>query len=140
MAGVYSCDFRILPWLLENAAAWQNVWGFTGWCSHDIDPAIKGFLSLEYAQGVSDQQNRVKLRGKTLSTLAEQWGKNPPAVISRSVALVIPEKALSKTGDAADWSIAKQYMNLVSREVPPALVLQSRAGDKLMSRAERSKS
>jgi hypothetical protein len=100
MAGVYSCDFRILPWLFENAAAYQNVGGFTGWRSHDTDPAMKGFVSLECALGVLHQQNRVKLLEKTLSTLAEQWRKNPPAVISRSVALVIREKALSKTADA----------------------------------------
>jgi hypothetical protein len=31
--------------LLENAAACQNLWGFTWWCSHDIDPAMKGFLT-----------------------------------------------------------------------------------------------
>jgi endo-1,4-beta-mannosidase len=116
--------------LLANAAAGQNVWGFTWWCSHDIDPAMKGFLSLEYTLGVLDQQNRVKPLGTTLSTLADEWRKNPPAVISRSVALVIPDKGLSKKGDVADWSIAKQYMDLVSGGVRPAIVLESRAGDK----------
>ncbi len=84
--------------LLENAAACQNAWGFTWWCSHDIDPAMKEFLSLEYTLGVFDQQNRVKPLGPTLSSLADEWRKNPPAVISRSVALVIPEKGLSKKG------------------------------------------
>jgi hypothetical protein len=116
--------------LLQNAAACQNVWGFTWWCSHDIDPAMKGFLSLEYALGVLDQQNRVKPLGRTLSKLAEEWRKNPPAVISRPVALVIPDKGLSKSGDPADWSIAKQYMDLVSRGVRPAIVLESRVENK----------
>jgi hypothetical protein len=91
---------------------------------------MKGFLSLEYTLGVLDQQNRVKPLGTTLSKLAEQWRKNPPAVISRSVALVIPDKGLFKRADVADWSIAKQYMDLVSRGVRPAIVLESRAGDK----------
>ena len=97
---------------------------------------MKGFLSLEYALGVLDQQNRVKPLGKTLSKLADAWRKNPPAVISRSLALVIPDKGLSKKGDVADWSIAKQYMDLVGRGRRPAIVLESRAGDKsyLMSR------
>ena len=116
--------------LLQNAAACQNVWSFTWWCSHDIDPAMKGFLSLEYTLGVLDQQNRVKLLGKTLSTLAEQWRKNPPGCAFSLRSAGNPDKGLSKTGDAADWSIAKQYMDLVSRGVPPAIVLQSRAGDK----------
>jgi hypothetical protein len=125
--------------LLENAAACQNVWGFTGWCSHDIDPAMKGFLSLEYTLGVFDQQNRVKTLGKALSKLADEWRKNPPAVISRSVVLVINDKGLSKKGDVADWSIAKQYMDLVSRGVRPAIVLESRAGEQRDRRADRSR-
>jgi hypothetical protein len=77
-----------------------------------------------------DQQNRVKPLGRTLSKLAEEWRTNPPAVISRPVALVIPDKGLSKKGDAADWSIAKQYMDAVSRGLRPAIVLESRSGDK----------
>jgi hypothetical protein len=72
----------------------------------------------------------VKPLGITLSKLAEEWRKNPPAVISFSVAPVIPDKGLSKKADAADWSIAKQYMHLVSRGVRPAIMLESRAGDK----------
>jgi hypothetical protein len=116
--------------LLQNAAACQNVWGFTWWCSHDIDPGMKGFLSLEYTLGVLDRQNRVKPLGRTLSKLAAEWRRNPPAVISRPVALVIPDKGLSKAGDPADWSIAKQYMDLLSRGVRPAIVLESRVGDK----------
>jgi hypothetical protein len=68
----------------------------------------EGFLSLEYTLGVLDQQNRVKPLGPTLSSLADEWRKNPPAVIFRSVALVIPDKGLSKKkGDVADWSVAK---------------------------------
>ena len=116
--------------LLEGAAACQNVWGFTWWCSHDIDPAMKGFLSLEYGLGVLDRQNRVKPLGRTLSKLAEEWRRNPPTVISRPVALVIPDEGLSKAADPADWSIAKQYMDLVSRGARPAIVLESRAADK----------
>jgi hypothetical protein len=82
----------------------------------------------------------VKPLGTTLSTFAEQLRKNPPAEISRSVALVIPDKGLSKKGDVADWSIAKQYMDLVSRGARAAIVPESRAEDKLISRAEGSKS
>jgi hypothetical protein len=59
---------------------------------------MKGFLSLEYRLGVLDQQNRVKPLGRTLSGLADEWRKNPPAVISGSVALVIADKGLSKKG------------------------------------------
>jgi hypothetical protein len=103
MPEAYVCEYATRR--LENAAARHNVWGFTRWCSHDIDPAMKGFLSLEYTLGVLDQQNPVKPLGRTLSTLADEWRKNPwrknpPAVISRSVALVIPDKGLSKKGQS----------------------------------------
>ena len=58
---MYSCDFRILPRRLQNAAACQKVLGFTGLCSHDIDPVMKGCLSLDYTLVVLDQLNRAKL-------------------------------------------------------------------------------
>jgi hypothetical protein len=89
--------------------------------------------------GVLDQQNRVKPLGRTLSSLAEEWRKNPPAVISRSVALVIPDKGLPKKGRG----------RLARREIiygpgQSRAVTGNRAGEppgtKLISRAEGSKS
>jgi hypothetical protein len=57
--------------LLRNAASCGNIWGFTWWCSHDIDPMIGGFLNLEYTLGVLDSKNQVKPIGKTIAKLAE---------------------------------------------------------------------
>jgi hypothetical protein len=62
--------------LLKNAAACQNVWGFTWWCRHDIDPALKGFLSLEFTLGALHQQNQVQPLGTTLSS-PNNGAKNP---------------------------------------------------------------
>ena len=56
-------------------------------------------------------------------------------MLSRSEALVIRQWAF-QNGRRGRLSLAKQYMDLVSRGVPPAIVLQSRAGDKAISRAE----
>jgi hypothetical protein len=111
--------------LLENAAACQNVWGFTWWCSHDIDPAMKGLLSLEYTRGVLDQQNRVKPLGTTLSTLAEMAEESAGCDFSLRSAGDSRQRAFQKKGGVADWSIAKQYMDLVSRGVQPG----NRAGE-----------
>lgn len=127
MPETYLPDYAI--GLLSNVASCANVWGITWWCSHDIDPAIEGFLSLEYGLGVLDQQNRVKPLGKTLTRLAEDWRKNQPQALTRPTALVIPDAGLSNRGDVADWSIAKQYMDLVNRGVRPSIVLESRSGD-----------
>ena len=116
--------------LLQNAAECQRVWGFTWWCSHDINPAMKGFLSLEYGLGLLDQRNRMKPLGKALSGLFTEWRKHPPAEIARPVALVIPDRGLSKKSGSADWSLATQYMDLVKGGVRPAIVLESRVDDK----------
>jgi hypothetical protein len=35
--------------IVRNAAETGKAWGITWWCSHDIDPAIGGFGSLEYS-------------------------------------------------------------------------------------------
>lgn len=115
--------------LLTNAASCRNVWGITWWCSHDIDSAMKGFLSLEYGLGVLDRRNRVKPIGKLLSGLTEEWHRHPPSALMRRTALLIPDTGLSSSEDVADWSIAKQYMDLVARGVRPAIVLRSRAHD-----------
>jgi hypothetical protein len=58
-------------------------------------------------------------------------------MISRSVALAIPHKRLSKRDDVADCSIAKPYVNLVSRGVRPAIVPECRAGDKAYLKSRR---
>jgi hypothetical protein len=110
--------------LLENAAACQNVWGFTWRCSDDIDPAMKGFLSLEYRRGVLHQQNRVKPLGTTLSTLAEMAEESAGCDFSLRSAADSRQRAFQKKGDVADWSIAKQYMDH-SRGVQPG----NRAGE-----------
>lgn len=33
---------------VRAAASCSNLWGFTWWCSHDIDPVFGGFWSIEY--------------------------------------------------------------------------------------------
>ncbi len=115
--------------LLQNAASCGNLWGFTWWCSHDIDPSIKGFLSLEYSLGVLDSKNRPKPVGKALAKLAEEMRRTPPGRLSRSTALVIPDNGFPLPGDGGGWCVAKQFMQLIAQGIRPTIILESRAQD-----------
>jgi hypothetical protein len=115
--------------LLRNAASCGNIWGFTWWCSHDIDPGLKGFLGLEYALGVLDQKNRVKPIGGMLAKLAEEMRRAPVEELARPTALVIPDGQFAGSGDTPGWQVAKQFMGMIAGGVRPAIILESRAQD-----------
>jgi endo-1,4-beta-mannosidase len=115
--------------LIRNAASCGHIWGFTWWCSHDIDPSIKGFDSLEYTLGVLDQKNRVKPIGRMLARLAREMQSHPVREFERSTALVIPDGRFPGTGESPGWTVGKQFMELVAQGVRPAIILESRAGD-----------
>ncbi len=114
---------------IRNAATCANVWGFTWWSSHDLDPRLKGFAKLEYDLGLLDTANRVKPAGKALSRLIREFRQRPPEVIPRPVALVISDDLLSAKPYPPDWGIAKPYMDLVAHGVRPAVVLEARLED-----------
>jgi len=114
---------------VRNVVNTGKAWGITWWASHDIEPAIKGFDSLEYTLGLLEVHNRPKPLGRRLAALAEELRRAPPVVAPRSVALVIPDHGLSRKTSPADWTYAKPYMDLVGQGKHPAIVLKSRAGD-----------
>jgi hypothetical protein len=114
--------------LLRNAMDCGNLWGITWWCSHDIDPSIKGFLSLEYGLGVLDTKNRVKPIGRKLASLASEMRRNPPSAIERPVAMVIPDR-FEGSGKLPGWNIARQYMDRIAEKQRLAIVLESRSHD-----------
>jgi hypothetical protein len=100
---VYSCDFRILPWLLQNAAACQNVWGFTGLCSHDIDPR--------------------SCRCRTMAVESAGWGfslRSPGDSRQRAF----------QNGRRGRLEHRETIYGPGESRVLPAIVLQRRAGDK----------
>ena len=121
--------------LLRNAASCGNLWGFTWWCSHDVDPAIRGFLSLEYTLGVLDVKNRVKPMGKTLAKLAEEFRRTPPPRLERPLAIVIPDQKAGVQNETRDFSILKQFADLLGEGRRPAIILESRSHDEDYLRA-----
>jgi len=121
--------------VVRNIVSTGKVWGITWWCSHDIDPAIKGFASLEYGLGLLDLQNKPKPLGRKFAAMASEIRRASPEIAPRKTALVIPDRGLSAKPWPPDWTYATPYMALVSRGEPPAIVLESRAGDQDYLRA-----
>jgi endo-1,4-beta-mannosidase len=114
---------------VRNVVSTGKSWGITWWCSHDIDPAIKGFDSLEYTLGLLDLQNKPKPLGRKLAELAEEMRRTPPEIAGRTVALVIPDRGLSQKTWPPDWTYGSPYMDLIAQGKRPAIVLASRAKD-----------
>jgi endo-1,4-beta-mannosidase len=114
---------------IRNAASCASVWGFTWWCSHDLNPRLKGFASLEYSLGLLDRDNHVKPSGELISKLIREFRDRPPEVIPRPVAVVISDEMFSMKAYPPDWKVGKAYMDLVATGVRPAIVLENRLKD-----------
>jgi len=115
--------------LVRNAVGTGKLWGVTWWCSHDFDPSIKGFDDLEYQLGLLDREGRPKPLGRKFAALARELRDVPQNGGSRSTALVVPDRGLSKETWPPDWRWGKPFMKLVERGKNPAIVLASRAKD-----------
>jgi hypothetical protein len=114
---------------IRNAATCEGLWGFTWWCSHDLNPRLKGFAKLEYDLGLLDADNRVKPAGRLVAQLAGEFRRRPPEPLPRPVALVVSDEMLSSKPYPPQWTMAKPFMDLVAQRVRPAIVLESRLGD-----------
>lgn len=151
LAYAYQADLRRRVWVEEvgTSAEWmpesylpefmehtvKNIvntgksWGVTWWSSHDIDPAIKGFDSLEYTLGLLDLQNKPKPLGRRFAALTEEFRRTPLELPDHPLALVIPDHGLSPKTWPPDWTYGKPYMELVAQGKRPTIVLESRAKD-----------
>jgi hypothetical protein len=114
---------------VRNAVSTGKSWGVTWWSSHDIDPAIKGFDSLEYTLGLLDLQNKPKPLGRKLAALAEELRRAPPEITDRTVALVIPDHGLSQKAGPSDWTYGAPYVELIAQGKRATIVLETRAQD-----------
>jgi len=121
--------------VVASVAGTGKAWGITWWSSHDIDPGVKGFDSLEYTLGLLDLDNKPKPLGRKFSALARELRRKPPPAAQRRLALVIPDRGLSQKNWPPDWTYGRAFMNLVARGNTPAIVLESRARDKEYLRA-----
>jgi hypothetical protein len=121
--------------VVRNATETGKVTGITWWCSHDLDPAIKGFDNLEYTLGLIGQDNKPKPLGKQLAALSEKLRNAQTSPTNRRTALVIPDRGLSQKPWPPDWKYGNAYMKLVSQGKKPCIVLESRAHEEGYLRA-----
>jgi len=127
MPGSYLPEF--MEHTVRNIVNTGKSCGVTWWSSHDIDPNIKGFESVEYTLGLLDLQNKPKATGRKFAVLAEEYRRTPPETPDHPVALVIPDHGLSHKTWTPDWTYGKPYMDLVVQGKRPTIVLESRAQD-----------
>lgn len=140
---VWVQEFGASPdWMPENiisdfaeqtiikALTCENVWGFTWWCSHNLDRKLEGFHSLEYDLGLLDHMNNVKSVGKRMAELIKRYKANPIEAIERPIALVLPDELFAcnkedyQYPDNPGWKLAKQYMSLIDEGIRPSIVLE----------------
>lgn len=112
---------------VRNVMATGKAWGITWWCSHDIDQAVKGFGADEYHMGLLDLRNRPKPAGRRFAQLAAEFRRSRLEPPRRKTALVIPARGLSTNRHPPDWKYAQAWMNLITRGVTPAIVLESQS-------------
>lgn len=115
--------------VLHNAADTGVLWGLTWWCSHDIDPAIKGFPRLEYSLGLIDHKNHVKPRGRIIAAAFQELRAGTFSSTARKTALVVPDSGLSPKPNPPDWTYGDAFMKLIARGKKSCIVLKSRSGD-----------
>ena len=115
--------------LVRNAASTGKLWGITWWCSHDFDPAVKGFDPMEYQLGLLDRAGRPKPLGRKFAELVRELSGTPQTGGDRRVALVIPDRGLSEKAWPPDWSWATPFMKLLQRGKRPTIVLASRQNE-----------
>lgn len=108
---------------IRTMASCDHLFGITWWDSHDLNPKLSGYVNLEYDLGVFTNDRKLKPIGKTIKRLIAEFDQHPPAPISRTSALVLPD-------DMIPWDgFFEPFMNLIDQGTRPAVVLQSKAGD-----------
>jgi hypothetical protein len=112
---------------VRHALSCEGVWGFTWWCSHDLNPQLRGFDQLEYDLGLFDHENRLKPIGREVARLIATLREERPQPTGRTVALVIDDEPFQPTQPQPDWRVAAKFMALVADGIRPAIVLKRNA-------------
>lgn len=100
----------------------KNLWGFTWWCSHDIDRRLDCFDPLEYDLGLIGTDNKVKPLGKAVAELiSEIRGGLKPAPLSAGRSIVVD------TEETGSLEYLAAYGKLLRRGEHAGFVLKERA-------------
>ncbi|HKU66486.1 MAG TPA: hypothetical protein VJP85_01805 [Candidatus Baltobacteraceae bacterium] len=107
---------------IRNAASCDHLFGITWWCSHDVNPHLRGFNRLEYDLGLYTNDRQLKPLGRAISDLIDEFDRTPPQPLRRERALVIPD-------DEGSDALLARYVRSVDEGVRPQIVLASRTND-----------
>lgn len=100
----------------------ENLWGFTWWCSHDIDRSLDTFDPLEYDLGLIGRDNKIKPLGKVVAELIREVrsGMAPEPLVSDK-GIVIEQ------GKVNGLEYLAAYAKLLSKGEHAKFVLSERA-------------
>lgn len=107
---------------LDVIADIPNCYGFTWWCSHDLQNEMRGFNLLEYDLGILDSENNPKPYAKIISDRITKY-KNITTLPS------VRKKALLYRTEFETWDNFERYLKLVRRGVKPAIIQPEHAKD-----------
>jgi hypothetical protein len=108
---------------IRNAASCDHLFGITWWCSHDVNPRLRGFNRLEYDLGLYTNDRRLKPLGRMVRDLIAEFDRTPAQVAPRPAALVIRDNAGSD-------GILERYAHAIRSGTRPQIVLASRSTDR----------
>ena len=103
------------------AARCDSLWGFTWWCSHDIDKRLREFQPLEYGLGLLDGNNRPKPLADYIGKCIEDMkrGEKLPD-LKKGAAIVIDESEPAAGSTAPRTPISSGRANTADSFCPPA--------------------
>lgn len=107
--------------IIDNAVR-AKPWGITWWCSHDIDPALSDFDSLEYGLGLFDTERRLKPIGRAVQEAVERHREvETPSQVGERPRLILPDAV------TPGLEFADRYFELVEKGSDPLIVREARA-------------
>ncbi|GAA2393399.1 cellulase family glycosylhydrolase [Nonomuraea africana] len=103
---------------LRNALTCENVWGFTWWCSHDVDRRLKDFPELEYTLGLLANDGSAKPLAAAYAEIAA--AEHTP--VQRDTALAFDG---TRSSAAPGGAFFEKWMRAAAEGGRPAIVLEA---------------
>ncbi|HMR49124.1 MAG TPA: hypothetical protein PKE40_07765 [Arachnia sp.] len=117
---------------VRNAAATENLWGVTWWCSHDVSRALADFPELEYSLGLIDQEGVVKPLGRRFAELARELRRRP-SLPRRPLGIVVEvderDVPLSRASLSPGGVVFDAWVEACRDAVRPTLITSKTAED-----------
>ena len=100
---------------LDVIADIPDCYGFTWWCSHDLQNKMIGYNLLEYDLGILDSDNKPKPYAKVISAWIQRQKSSPTVPAVR-------KKALVYRNDLDAWDNMERYLKIVQSGMKPTVI------------------